>query len=153
MKNNFILERLSGSNFGHFLELIEKLAEYEKLDPPDKKAKQRLKKDGLGANPKFEAYLAKNNGAYVGYIIFFTTYSSFLGLPTFFLEDLFISTEHRKNGFGQKMLDFCIKEAKKRKCGRLDLNVLKWNKSAIKFYEKNKMECMDWKIFRLNLAQ
>ena len=63
---NIIIEKFSAKNFGNFTYLIEKLAEYEKLAPPNEKAKKRLRKDGLSKNPKFEAFLAKLNNEYVG---------------------------------------------------------------------------------------
>ena len=153
MKNNLKIERLSENNFGYFIRLMEKLAEFEKLNPPDAKAMQRLKKDGLGSKPRYSAYLAKSNDKYIGYIIYFTAYSSFLALPTFYLEDLFVAEEHRGKGFGQMMLDFCIDKAKRMDCGRLDLNVLTWNERARKFYGKNRFECIDWKVYRLDLVK
>ena len=81
------------------------------------------------------------------------TYSRFLARPTLFLEDIFVLSEFRKKGLGQKMFDFCVKLARKRECGRIELSVLDWNKPAIKFYEKNKLQCLNWKFYRLNRQQ
>ena len=153
MNYELVIERLSEKNFNNFLHLIEKLAEYENLDPPNSDAKIRLKKDGISKNPKYEAFLGIINGKPVSYIIYFMTYSSFLALPTLYLEDIFVLKEHRKKGIGQEMFDFCVKQAKKRDCGRLELCVLDWNEPAIKFYKKNKLQCLDWKFFRLNREQ
>jgi len=90
MKNEFIIEKISETNFNQFIHLLKALANYEKLDPPDEQAQIRLKKDGLSENPKYEAYLGYVNGKPIGYIIYFFTYSSFLALPTLYLEDIFV---------------------------------------------------------------
>jgi len=149
--NELIIERLSEENFEDFVYLIEKLAEYEKLKPPNEQAKIRLRNDGLSSNPKFEAYLGKIDGKYVGYIIFYMAYSSFLALPALFLEDIFVFEEYRKKGVGQKMLDFCAKLAKEKKCGRIDLCILDWNIPSIKFFEKNNAKSLNWLYYRINL--
>ena len=68
MKIDLTFEKISNKNFDEFLFLVEKLAEYEKLDSPNKQAKLRLKRDGLSRDPKYEAYLTKLDGKYIGYI-------------------------------------------------------------------------------------
>lgn len=150
MNDKLKIEKLSGKNFRHFIYLIKKLADYEKLEPPNKNAIKRLREDGLLKNPKFQAYIGKYNGKHVAYVIFYMNYSSLLAMPTLFLEDIFVLEEYREKGIGQKMFDFCVKESKARKCGRMDLCVLNWNIPAIKFYEKNGLERMDWAFYRLN---
>lgn len=147
------IEPVSQENFPEFLNLIEQLAAYEKQKPPDEKAKQRLKEDCLSKNPKFEAYLARNNNQYIGYMIFLMTYSSYLALPTLFLEDIFILKKYRRQGIGQKMFQFCVKEANKRSCGRMEWTVYNWNKPAIKFYEKNNAQRLNKNYFRLTRDQ
>ncbi len=149
MTSKLIIERISESNFDDFIYLIEKLAEYEKLDPPDAQAKIRLKRDGLSEDPKYEAYLGFLNGKPIGYIIFFFTYSSFLALPTLYLEDIFILKDYRREGFGQKMFNFCVKQAQIRGCGRMEWCVLTWNEPAIKFYEKIGASRLNWYFYRL----
>ena len=116
---------------------------------PNAKAKSRLKKDGLSKHPLFEAYLCKVDGKYAGYAIFLMTYASFIALPTLFLEDLFVLEEHRKKGIGQKLLSHCIKFAKERNCGRVDLNVIDWNVNAINFYKKNNFKFINWELYRM----
>jgi GNAT superfamily N-acetyltransferase len=149
MQQDFTVVKLTEERFDDFIYLIEKLAEYEKLDPPDDKAKIRLKKDGLSENPKYEAYLGIVGGKAVAYIIFFMTYSSFLALPTLYLEDIFVLKKYRRRKIGQKMFDFVVKQAKERGCGRTEWCVLAWNKPAIKFYEKNKAKRLNWYFYRL----
>jgi len=150
MNNKLKIEKISNKNFEEFFYLLEKLALYEKLTPPNNEGRKRLKKDGLSKYPKYEAYIWRYEKKPIGYIIFFMTYSSFVTLPTFYLEDIFILEEYRRKGIGQKMFQFCIKEAKKRGCGRVEFAVLNWNKSAIKFYKKNKAKPLsEWTYYRI----
>ena len=79
-------------------------------------------------------------------------YSSFLALPALFLEDIFVLEEYRKKGFGQKMLDFCIKLAKEKKCGRIDLCILDWNTPSIQFFEKNNAKRLNWLFYRMDIG-
>jgi len=148
------IEKINNDNFDEFLFLVEKLAEYEKLDPPDNNAKIRLRKDGLSDNPKYESYLAKRDGKYVGYVIYFMSYSSFLALPTLYLEDIFVLEEFRKMKIGQKLFDFSVLKAKEKNCGRIEWHVLDWNKLGISFYEKNCAKHLsNWLYYRLDKEQ
>ena len=155
MSMDLVIEKVTSSNFKDFLVLIDKLAAYEHLAPPDTAARERLMRDGLGKAPKFEAYLARtaSNGEAVAYLIFFMTYSSFLALPTLYIEDIFVREEHRRTGIGQKMFEFCVGIAKTRGCGRIEFCVLSWNKPAIRFYKKQGAEQLDWFFFRLTREQ
>ena len=144
------IEKLTKENFPEFISLIEKLADYEKLTPPDENAKSRLESDAFCENPKYEAYLALINGIPAGYITFYFTYSTFLAKPTFYLEDIFVLEECRKQGIGRKLFDFCRSEAKARGCGRMDWTVLTWNQPSIHFYEKAGAERQDWYLYRLD---
>ena len=155
MKNEFKMEKINGKNFDEFLFLVDQLADYEKLTPPDKAAKDRLKKDGLRKDPKYEAYICRLKDQPIGYFIFFMTYSSFLALQTFYLEDIFLLNEYRRNGFGKKMFEFCLNIAKKRNCGRMEWYVLNWNKTAFDFYSKYNPTnlCKQWSYLRLDKNQ
>jgi GNAT superfamily N-acetyltransferase len=154
MKEDLIIEPIKHKNFDEFVYLIEKLAEYEKLTPPDEEAKIRLRKDGLSKKPKYEAYVGKIGDKYVGYVIFFMTYSSILGKPTLYLEDIFVLKEHRRKGVGQKLFNFIVSKAKERDCGRVEWQVLDWNQVGIKFYERNNAEHRsNWLNYRLTSDQ
>lgn len=132
------------------LHLIEKLAEYERLTPPDEGARGRLLRDMFSTPPRLEAYLALRDGMPVGYALVFETYSSFLALPTLYLEDIFILPEHRRGGIGRKFFRTLVAEAHRRGCGRMEWTVLDWNTLAINFYEKlGAREMKQWKTFRL----
>jgi GNAT superfamily N-acetyltransferase len=147
--NLIVIEQVDAKNFDEFLGLIDKLAEYEKLLSPDEEAKRRLRRDCLSGKPKFQAFVGKIDTKYVSYVIFFFTYSSFLALPTLFLEDIFVLEEYRRQGMGKKMFDFLKETAKREGCGRIEFTVLKWNKSAQEFYEKNKARRLEWYLYRL----
>lgn len=153
MSKKLAIQQIDSENFDDFLFLIEKLAQYEKLTPPDTQAKARLRQDGLSDKTKYDAYLGKLNDKAVGYVIFFMTYSSFLARPTLYLEDIFVLEEHRRAGIGQELFDFCVRVAQERDCGRIEFCVLSWNEPAIRFYEKNKANQLDWKFFRLTREQ
>lgn len=151
MKRKFKVERVTKGNFDDFLFLVERLAEYEKLSPPDADARRRLRRDCLSKRPGFEAYLGRFGDEYVAYVIYLYTYSSFLARPTMFIEDVFVQEKFRKRGIGQKMWELCVRRAKETGCGRLEFIVLDWNKPAQKFYEKNKAKRMNWHFYRLEL--
>lgn len=150
MKQELEIKPVDHNNFDDFLQLVDKLAEYEKLMPPDKDAKKRLKNDAFSKNPRYEAYLVEKDNQYIGYIILILTYSSFLALPTLYIEDIFLLPEQRQNGYGTKMFDFCKKIANEKKCGRIEWHVLDWNKPAINFYNKQKaVHLREWLYYRL----
>ena len=145
----FVIEKVRAETFNDFLGLIDKLAEFEKLASPDVEAKRRLRRDCLSDKPKYEAFIGKVGDKPVSYIIYFFTYSSFLALPTLFLEDIFVLNEYRRQGIGQKMFEFLKETAKREGCGRIEFTVLKWNKSAQEFYEKNRAKRLEWFLYRL----
>jgi GNAT superfamily N-acetyltransferase len=147
--NSVVLQKVTSKTFDDFLGLIDKLAGYEKLAPPDEEAKNRLRRDCLSDKPKYQAFIGKIGGKYVSYVIYFFTYSSFLALPTLFLEDIFVLEEYRRHGVGQKMFDFLKETAKREGCGRIEFTVLKWNTSAQVFYEKNGAKRLEWFLYRV----
>ena len=97
MTGELRIEPLSEDNFEDFIYLIKRLAEYERLTPPDEVAIGRLKNDGFAKNPKYEAYVGISGSRPVAYLIYFFTYSSFLALPTLYIEDIFVLKNHEDN--------------------------------------------------------
>jgi GNAT superfamily N-acetyltransferase len=135
------------------LSLIDALAEYEKLPPPDAAGKSRLIEDMCGEHPRFEAYLAEIDGRAVGYAIVFETYSSFLALPTLYLEDLFVLPEYRRRNVGYTLFKALVAEAHRRDCGRMEWAVLDWNQLAIDFYKRiGGTHVKEWQLNRLARA-
>jgi GNAT superfamily N-acetyltransferase len=138
-----------------FLSLVDALADYEKLERPSPEARTRLQRDGFGAAPRrFDPFLAELDGRAVGYAIVFETYSSFLALPTLYLEDLFVAPEARGHGVGHAFFRFLAGEAVRRGCGRMEWVVLDWNELAIGFYERLGARRMtEWHSYRLTADQ
>jgi GNAT superfamily N-acetyltransferase len=133
-----------------FLSLVDALADYEKLDRPTPEARERLIRDGFGESPRFQAYIAELDGRAVGYAITFETYSSFLALPTLYLEDVFVLPEARRQGVAGAVFRRLASEAMDRGCGRMEWAVLDWNRLAIGFYEKmGARRLSDWYTYRL----
>lgn len=143
------IEMVKPENFDTFVNLIEKLAEYEKLSPPDEAAKLRLRDDAFSDNPRYEAYLGFIDEIPAGYITFYFTYSTFLAKPTLYLEDIFVLEQYRKLGLGKALFEFCRDVARKRGCSRIDWAVLTWNEPSIKFYEKQGGKRQEWYLYRL----
>lgn len=132
------------------LSLVDALAEYEKLVPPNAAAKERLINDMSGEHPRFDAYLAEFDGRAVGYAFVLETYSSFLALPTLYLEDLFVLPEYRKRKVGYTLFSAMVKEAHRRGCGRMEWAVLDWNQLAIDFYDRlGATHMKEWQLYRL----
>lgn len=139
--------------FSQFVLLVNALADYEKLEPPTPDAVNRLQADAFGENRRYQALLAiDEGGSAVGYAIWFETYSSFLALPTMYLEDLFVLPDQRKHGAGGMLFDYVVDLAKTRGCGRVDWQVLDWNNLAREFYAKRRAEFLtEWLLYRITL--
>ena len=134
------------------LRLIKELADFEKLSPPDKSAQRRLLSAAFSDNPKINILVAEEKGKLIAYAIYMFLFSSFLAKPTLYLEDIYISNDYRRSGIGRKIFDKLIAIAKNKKCGRLELMVLGWNKNAIAFYEKYKARHLnEWKYYRMEI--
>ena len=130
--------------------LIDALADYEKLQRPDQHARERLRRDGFGEQPLFRAYLGEMDGSPVAYAITYRTYSSFLALPTLFLEDLFVLPDARGHGVGGTLFRHVAATAVEEGCGRMEWVVLDWNRVAIDFYERlGARRLTEWYTYRL----
>ncbi|MGD0817422.1 MAG: GNAT family N-acetyltransferase [Methanomassiliicoccales archaeon] len=130
--------------------LIKELARFEHLEPPTQEAISRLKRDLSSEHPYLVAQLAMAEGKPIGYACYYFTYSTFLARPTLFLEDIFVLDPYRRNGVGSKRLEFCVAEAQRKECGRMEWNVLDWNVEAISFYERTGARILkEWRVVRL----
>ncbi|HYH83562.1 MAG TPA: GNAT family N-acetyltransferase [Longimicrobium sp.] len=138
-----------------WLALVDALADYEKLARPTAEARGRLLTDAFGPEPRrIQVYMASAEGRDVAYAITLETYSSFLALPTLYLEDLFVLPDARRLGVGSAMFRYLAAEAVRRGCGRMEWVVLDWNQLAIDFYEKLGAERMrEWYTYRLGAEQ
>jgi GNAT superfamily N-acetyltransferase len=133
------------------LELIDGLADYEKLPRPDAAARERLTADASADPPRFRTLLAEIDRSVIGYAIYFFTYSTFRALPSLYLEDIFVVPERRGSGAGMALLRGCAAEAVRQGCGRMEWHVLSWNEPSIRFYERiGARQLDDWLPFRLD---
>lgn len=132
------------------LDFIKGLAEYEKL-LDEVMATEDILRESLFRQKAAEVIIGEYENGPVGFALFFHNFSTFLGRPGLYLEDLFIKPEARGKGFGKVMLKFLAKLAVDRNCGRFEWVCLDWNKSAIEFYRKlGAISMDDWTIFRLD---
>jgi GNAT superfamily N-acetyltransferase len=131
-------------------ELIRGLARFEKLEHEVVMTEALLAAGLFGDRPYAEVVLAEDEGRPVGFALFFHTFSTFLGRPGIYLEDLFVLPEHRGRGIGRMLLAHLARLAVERGCGRLEWAVLDWNRDAIGFYERlGARPNSDWTVYRL----
>jgi GNAT superfamily N-acetyltransferase len=150
MNSQPIVRKAKPSDAQTILSLIDALADYEKLQRPDNAAKERLINDIFGAKPRVEVFLAEHEVTPAGYAFVFETYSSFLALPTLYLEDLFVLPEFRSKKVGYALFTSVVNEALRRGCGRMEWTVLDWNQLAIDFYKRlGATHMADWHLYRL----
>jgi GNAT superfamily N-acetyltransferase len=116
--------------------LIRGLAEYERLVHEVEITPAQARRHGFGRRPYFETLICRRGRRPVGFALFFFTYSTFLGRPSLYLEDLFVLPEERGRGAGRALLRALGKIAMARGCGRMEWTVLDWNAPAIRFYRR-----------------
>lgn len=151
---NIAVRKATGRDADLLIRLIIGLAEFEKLPPPDEAAQKRLVEHAFGPRPRFDVFLAEVGNEVAGYAFVFETYSTFLALPTLYLEDLFVLPEYRKQRVGYAMMLYLAEETLRRGCGRLDWVVLDWNHHAINFYERlGAHRLADWLPYRLDRSE
>ena len=132
------------------LAFIRELAAYEKLAREVVATEEALAATLFGPQPRAEVLIAEVDGVATGFALYFHNYSTFLGRPGIFLEDLFVRPEARGRGAGRALLARLAAIAEKRGCGRLEWAVLDWNESAIGFYRTLGATPMnDWTTYRL----
>ena len=144
------LRRATRADVPEILRLIRALAEYEKLASDVVATEAGLAETLFGARPAAEVLLAEVDGRAVGLALFFQNYSTFLGKPGIYLEDLFVEPAFRGKGLGKQLLQAIAKLAVERGCGRFEWAVLDWNEPAIGFYKSLGAKPMaDWTVMRL----
>ncbi len=130
------IRRATRSDVPTILRLIRGLAEYERLAHQMEATAERIRRHGFGRRRYFETLICRKGRAPLGFALYYFTYSTFLGRPTLYLEDLFVLPDERGNGAGKALLHELAKIAVKRGCGRMEWTVLDWNTPSIRFYEK-----------------
>ena len=132
------------------LEFIKGLADYEKLSHEVVATEDGLREYLYGDRPYAEVIIGYDRGKAVGFALYFHNFSTFLGKPGIYLEDLYVIPEERGRGFGKILLGYLGELAVQRDCGRLEWAVLDWNEPSIKFYESLGARLMkEWIINRM----
>ena len=140
-------------DIAQILELIRGLAEYERLSHVVEATEDRLRRTLFGDRPAAEVWLAYLKEECAGFALFFTNYSTFLGKPGLYLEDLFVKPHLRRKGIGVALLRKLAAIARERDYGRMEWSVLDWNELAINFYKKlGAVPLEEWTMFRLTGA-
>lgn len=133
------------------LGFIRELAEFERLAHEVVATEELLREHLFGPGRRgAEAVIAEVGGAAVGYALFFHSFSTFLGRPGIYLEDLYVRPAHRSQGHGRRLLAHLARLAVDRGCGRLEWSVLDWNERALAFYRRLGAEPLsEWTVQRL----
>ena len=132
------------------LTFVRELATYEKLLHEVVATDADMHAALFGERPVIETLIASLDGQPVGYALFFPTFSTFLGKPGLYLEDLYVRPAARGIGVGRKLLEHLARITVERGWGRLEWSVLDWNEPSIAFYRKMGAKPMDeWTVFRL----
>jgi GNAT superfamily N-acetyltransferase len=132
------------------LAFIRELASYERLEDRVVATETGLRETLFGPRPYADVLMAIDGGVPIGFALFFHNYSTFMGRPGIYLEDLYVREPARGRGVGKALLARIARLAVERNCGRLEWAVLDWNEPALGFYRRLGAEPMaDWTVFRL----
>lgn len=150
---NFQIRKALPHEAPDIIEFIRELAIYEKLEHEMVATPEILKENLFGTKAYAEVLFLEEEGKKVGFALFFHNFSTFLGKPGIYLEDLFVKPEHRGKGYGKRLLIHLAKLAVERNCGRLEWSVLDWNTPAIEFYKSlGAVPMSEWTANRLTGA-
>ncbi|WP_312668266.1 GNAT family N-acetyltransferase [Tissierella praeacuta] len=132
------------------LDFIKELADYEKL-LHEVVATEETLMDSLFVRKSAEVIIGEHDGKPVGFALFFHNFSTFLGRPGIYLEDLYVRAEMRGKGYGKIFLSFLAKLAIERNCGRFEWWCIDWNEPSINFYKSIGAVPMDeWTVYRVH---
>jgi len=151
MKKKIEIKNATEKDIRLILHFIKELADYEKLINDVIANEENLKKTLFGKTPYAKALLAFLNKKPVGFAIYFFNFSSFMGKPGIYIEDIYVKENYRGNGIGKAIFKYIGKIAKENDCGRIEWSVLNWNKPSINFYNSLGAKPMDeWTVYRLS---
>ncbi len=149
-QSNFEIRPARVEDVPVILGLIRELATYERAPDEVTATEEQLVDVLFGEKPVPEVLLAFEGRSPVGFAVFFHNFSTWLGRPGLYLEDLFVKPDKRGKGYGRALLVDLAKVARDRGCGRMEWAVLDWNEAAIKFYRSLGAKPMEeWTVFRL----
>ncbi len=135
------------------LRFIRELAAYERAEHEVRATEDDLARDLFGPQPAANVLIAEDAGREVGFALWFTSYSTWLGRPGLYLEDLYVTPDARGAGHGRALLGALARIAVERGYGRVEWSVLNWNEPAIRFYKAlGATPQDDWTVYRLTGA-
>ena len=147
---DFIIKPATKNDVSVILAFIRKLADYERLSHEVVATEELLQHTLFGQRRTAEVAIGYFKNEPVGFVLFFHNFSTFLGRPGIYIEDLFVEENYRRRGFGGALLTYVAKVAVARECGRLEWSVLDWNEPAINFYQKfGAVPMKEWTVFRV----
>jgi len=147
--DNLRIEKASEGDVALILSFIKELADYERMSDDVVATEELLHKALFGARAMAEVVIAYRDEGAVGFALFFHNFSTFLGRPGIYLEDLYVQPHARGKGVGRALLAHLARLAKERDCGRLEWAVLDWNEPAIRFYQNlGAVPMNEWTVFR-----
>lgn len=145
------IKKAEAADTALILSFIKQLAEYERMLNEVEATEELLKETLFGDRPSAEVLIAYYEDQPAGIAIYFYNFSTFVGRPGLYLEDLFVKPELRGLGIGKQLLIYLAKIAREKKCGRFEWSVLDWNEPAINFYKSLGAVAMnEWTVFRLD---
>ncbi len=147
------IKEITQTDIPILLELIKELAHYEKLlDQVSADEKQLAQ--WIIHEKKANALLLEYNHTNVGFVLYFNNFSTFLGKPGIYLEDLYIKEDYRNKGFGKQVFKYLANECIQKGYGRLEWSVLNWNEPSIQFYQNLGAQPMsEWTTYRLTESE
>ena len=145
-----VLRFATVDDVGLILDFIRQLADYENISNEVVTDEDQLRQSLFGGRRVAEVVIASFDGQPAGFALFFHNFSTFLGQPGIYLEDLFVNPALRGRGIGKVLLSYLAKLAVERGCGRLEWSVLDWNEPAIRFYDRLGAKSVDgWTVYRV----
>ena len=148
--SNFAIRFATVADVATVMRFIRDLARYERLEHEVIATEDVLRETVFGERRYAEVLIGEIDGDPVGFALFFHNFSTFIGRPGIYLEDLFVRPEFRGHGYGKALLGRLAALAVERKCGRVEWAVLDWNTPSIEFYKSiGAVPMTDWRIFRL----
>jgi len=149
----FRLEPATARDLGLILRFIRELGAYEQLTHEVTATEEDLRESLFGLQPAAEVVIAYAGDEPAGFAVYFPTFSTFLGRPGLYLEDLFVVPRWRARGLGRRLLAYVARVAVERNCGRLEWSVLDWNELALGVYRKIGARPMsEWTVHRITGA-
>jgi GNAT superfamily N-acetyltransferase len=146
-----VIRRATAGDAAQILEFIRALAAFERAPDAVTATEEGLIRDGFGAHPFFQCLIADSDGQPAGFALYFFNYSTWVGRPGIYVEDLFVLPHFRRKGIGRELLRQVAAIAIENGCQRLQWEVLDWNTPAIDFYRDLGAEFLDeWRNVRLS---